>query len=63
MKKTPITPEKTFQPYNLTIETREEHDFLEGLFRAGDVIKKKDCRGYDFDIDHKFWTTIKKPCK
>ena len=49
-----------FVPIVLTIESKEELNFLDGLFNGGQGSKKKDCAHYDESIDEQFWEEISK---
>ncbi len=43
-----------FKPYQITIETQKEHDFLLGLFDATGGVQKKECENYSLNIDNEF---------
>ncbi|GAG24125.1 unnamed protein product [marine sediment metagenome] len=50
----------SFKPYNLTIESRTEHAFLEGLFAASPIKQKDKCRHYNEEIERLLYNLITK---
>ena len=49
-----------FNPVTITIETKEEFDFLRGLTLANDDARKEECNDYNHEIDTDLWRKLDK---
>lgn len=47
-----------FTPIKLVIETKEEFNFLKGLFNAGIDIEKKNASYFDEYMDKEMWQVL-----
>jgi len=43
-----------FEPYKIVVETKEEHNFLSGLFDANSTTRKDCCNGFSTTLDIDF---------
>lgn len=51
--------QKKFKPYKIVVETKEEHEFLQGLFQAVGKTRKVNCIDFNTCLDHCFFNLIR----